>query len=125
MTNSAAGPPLTITLQIPIDWTPEQTFAVFQLIDDLREAIWQGCAPQIQDEYRDYCSPASADLGEQGDSDPAFCPSNRPSKIRRARQRALLAGQRHSAIYALIGSAANIMGRSHKPTPVIGAELVR
>jgi hypothetical protein len=72
MTKSTAGPPLTITLQIPTDWTPEQAFAVFQLIDDLREVIWQRYAPQIHDEYRDYCSPAPADLGEQDDSDLSF-----------------------------------------------------
>ena len=41
MTKSTAGLPLTIALQIPTYWTPEQAFAVFQLVDELREAIWQ------------------------------------------------------------------------------------
>jgi hypothetical protein len=72
MTKSTAGSPLTITLQIPTDWTPEQAFAVFQLIDDLREAIWQGYALQIQDECRDHRSSAPADLDEQDDSDLSF-----------------------------------------------------
>jgi hypothetical protein len=72
MTKSTAGLPLTIALQIPTNWTPEQAFAVFQLIDDLREAIWQCYAPQIQDEYRDHCRPAPADLDEQDNSDLPF-----------------------------------------------------
>jgi hypothetical protein len=29
--------PLTISLQIPTYWTPEQAFAVFELIDELRD----------------------------------------------------------------------------------------
>jgi hypothetical protein len=72
MTKSTAGPPLTITLQIPTDWTPEQAFAVFHLIDDLREAIWQGYALQIQDEYRDYVSPPPDDRAEQDHNDLPF-----------------------------------------------------
>jgi len=41
MTKSTAGLPLTIALQIPTYWTPEQALAVFQLVDELREAIWR------------------------------------------------------------------------------------
>jgi len=41
MTKSTTSLPLTIALQIPTYWTSEQAFAVFQLVDDLREAIWQ------------------------------------------------------------------------------------
>ena len=33
--------PLTISLQIPTYWTPEQAFAVFELIDELRDTIWR------------------------------------------------------------------------------------
>jgi hypothetical protein len=42
-----------IPLQIPTYWTPEQAFAVFELIDDLRDAIWRCYALQLQEEYRD------------------------------------------------------------------------
>jgi hypothetical protein len=72
MTKSTAGLPLTIALQIPTYWTPEQAFAVFQLVDELREAIWQCYALQIQDQYRDHVRPAPANLGEQDPSDPPF-----------------------------------------------------
>jgi hypothetical protein len=40
MTKSTESLPLTISLQIPTYWTPEQAFAVFDMINDLREAIW-------------------------------------------------------------------------------------
>ena len=70
MTKSTAGLPLTIALQIPTYWTPEQAFAVFQLVDELRAAIWQCYALQIKDEYRDHVRPA--DLRDQDHSDPPF-----------------------------------------------------
>ena len=41
MTKPTTSLPLTIALQIPTYWTAEQAFAVFQLVDELREAIWQ------------------------------------------------------------------------------------
>ena len=37
MTKYETGLPLTISLQIPTYWTPEQAFAVFELIDDLTQ----------------------------------------------------------------------------------------
>lgn len=43
----------TIPLHIPTYWTPEQAFAVFELIDDLRDAVWRSYALQLQEEYRD------------------------------------------------------------------------
>jgi hypothetical protein len=42
-----------IPLQIPTTWTPEQAFAVFELLDELRDAIWRCYALQVQEEYRD------------------------------------------------------------------------
>lgn len=33
---------------IAADWTPEQALAVFELVNDLRERIWQQYALQIQ-----------------------------------------------------------------------------
>ena len=61
MTKPTTSLPLTIALQIPTYWTPEQAFAVFQLVDDLREAIWQCYSLQIQDQYRDQLQPPPAD----------------------------------------------------------------
>ena len=50
-------------LQIPTTWTPEQAFAVFDLIDELRDAIWRCYALQLQEEYRDK-------LGQHAEQDP-------------------------------------------------------
>ena len=72
MTKSTTGLALTIALQIPTYWTPEQAFAVFQLIDDLRDAIWQCYGPQIQDQYRDQCQPTNTDGADKGQRDPPF-----------------------------------------------------
>ena len=52
-----------IPLQIPTTWTPEQAFAVFELIDELRDAIWHCYALQLQEEYRDQ-------LGQHAEQDP-------------------------------------------------------
>ena len=46
MTKATKTLPLTISLQIPTYWTPEQAFVVFELIDDLRDAIWRCYAVQ-------------------------------------------------------------------------------
>jgi len=53
MTKTTTGLPLTIALQIPTYWTPEQALAVFEMIDELRDAIWHCYSPQIQEQYRD------------------------------------------------------------------------
>jgi hypothetical protein len=53
MTNANKTNRNTIPLQIPTSWTPEQAFAVFELIDELRDAIWRCYALQLQEEYRD------------------------------------------------------------------------
>jgi hypothetical protein len=53
MTDSDQSATRKISLQIPTYWTPEQAFAVFELIDELRDAIWRGYDLQLQEEYRD------------------------------------------------------------------------
>ena len=50
MTKPDRSTPLTISLQIPTYWTPEQAFAVFELIDELRDTIWRCYALQLQEE---------------------------------------------------------------------------
>ena len=47
MTKSTKSLPATIAVQIPTYWTPEQAFAVVELIDDLRDAIWQSYSVQL------------------------------------------------------------------------------
>ena len=58
MTKSATGLPLTISLEIPTYWTQQQAFAVYELVNDLRDAIWQHYQLQLLDEYRDRLKPA-------------------------------------------------------------------
>ena len=72
MTKSTKRLPLTIALQIPTYWTTEQAFAVFQIVDDLREAIWQCYSLQIQDQYRDQLRPLHTDSDDENIGDPPF-----------------------------------------------------
>jgi hypothetical protein len=42
-----------ITVEIPGTWTPQQALAVYELLDDLRERIWQIYNLQLQDLLRE------------------------------------------------------------------------
>ena len=53
--------PLTIPLKIPAYWTPEQAFAVVELLDDLRDLIWAHYSVQLLDQYREQHRPADND----------------------------------------------------------------
>ena len=58
---------------LPEDWTPEQALAVFELLDDLRQRIWDHYQIQIQDLLREQCPPlASADDSNAATPDPPF-----------------------------------------------------
>jgi hypothetical protein len=72
MTKATKTLPLTISLQIPTYWTPEQAFVVFELIDDLRDAIWRCYAVQLQDQYRDQLQPPAPDHPKTDPGDPPF-----------------------------------------------------
>ncbi len=39
----AAGP-----IRLPIDWSPEQAVAVFEILDELRDSVWARYGLQIQ-----------------------------------------------------------------------------
>jgi hypothetical protein len=71
MTKSTESLPLTISLQIPTYWTPEQAFAVFDLINDLREAIWQVLQPGAARPIS-RSRPAAPDRGDKDFRDPPF-----------------------------------------------------
>ena len=65
MTKTQAGLPLTIALHIPTYWTPEQAFAVFEMVTDLRDAIWQCYGLRLTEQYRDQFEHAAVDpLGD-------------------------------------------------------------
>jgi hypothetical protein len=60
MSNEPETLPLALTtpLHIPTWWTPEQAFAVFEMVNDLRDAIWRCYQLQLIDEYRNQCKQA-------------------------------------------------------------------
>jgi len=70
MTRQRAGPGVTrvvgttVSLTLPADWSPEQAFAVFEILDELRERVWACYGTQIQqvlrDEQGDTASPTPA-----------------------------------------------------------------
>jgi hypothetical protein len=72
MTKSDQSTTRTISLQIPTYWTPEQAFAVFELIDELRDTIWRCYALQLQEEYRDQFQHQDADRDPVELDDPPF-----------------------------------------------------
>jgi hypothetical protein len=56
MSNAPEPPPAhlrPVTVEIPVTWTPEQALAVFELLDDLRERIWELYNIQLQDLLRE------------------------------------------------------------------------
>ncbi len=63
----AAGLPLAIPLPIPTYWTPEQTIAVFELIDDLRERIWSFYQVDLQELTRQQHQPEPVDPIDEDD----------------------------------------------------------
>ena len=72
MTKTPAGLPLTIALQIPTYWTSEQALAVFDLITDLRDAIWQCYGVQLIEQCRDQFQPPPGDCPDKPRDDPPF-----------------------------------------------------
>jgi hypothetical protein len=69
---SPPGLPLTIPLPIPAYWTPEQAMAVVELLDDLRERIWEHYQLQLIDLYREQYGSARADPSDIADGDLPF-----------------------------------------------------
>ena len=63
---------LTIPFAVPAYWTPEQALAVFELLDDLREAVWRHYSIQPFDEAREQYAPTQMDNSSTGFDDPPF-----------------------------------------------------
>ena len=57
---------------IPEDWTPEQAQAVVDLLDDLRERIWEHYALPLHGLYRKQRQPDDLDPPHNGDSGEPF-----------------------------------------------------
>jgi hypothetical protein len=69
-----ATPLWTTAVAIPSLWTPEQALAVFELLDEVRDTIWNLYGGQIQaflsEEQRH--ADAGAHHHDPSDDDPAF-----------------------------------------------------
>ena len=72
MTKTSNGLPLTIPLNIPAYWTPEQAFAVVELLDDLRDRIWAHYSTQLLDQYREQYSTTDSDHTDDTTDNPSF-----------------------------------------------------
>jgi len=64
--------PLTVPLQIPTWWTPNQALAVLEMVDHLRDTIWRCYESQLLTEYRNQLKQAAADHAEQDPDDLPF-----------------------------------------------------
>ena len=62
--------PLTIPLNIPAYWSPEQAFAVVELLDDQRDRIWAHYGVQLLDQYRDQYGLADSDYTDDTTDNP-------------------------------------------------------
>ena len=55
------------------DWSPEQALAVVELLDDLREVIWNRYQLQLHEELREQrCTDIPPDSGSIDKTDPPF-----------------------------------------------------
>jgi hypothetical protein len=65
---NATGAHLTIPFPIPSYWKPEQALAVVELLDGLRQLIWDRYGLQLFDELRkEYLSRKSDPFGDPDD----------------------------------------------------------
>ena len=67
-----AGPAIPAPLNIPAYWTPEQAFAVFELLDDLRERIMAHYDVQLIDLYREQQRSGAIEQPDAADDDLPF-----------------------------------------------------
>ena len=58
--------------QIPAYWTPEQAFAVVELLDDLRDRIWAHYSVQLLDQYREQYGPADSHHTDDATDNPSL-----------------------------------------------------
>jgi hypothetical protein len=72
MNKVSTGLPLTISLKIPPYRTPEQAFAVVELLDDLRDRIWAHYGVQLLDQYRDQYGLADSDHTDNTTDNPSL-----------------------------------------------------
>ncbi|MBB3139128.1 hypothetical protein FHS26_006914 [Rhizobium pisi] len=54
--HSKPGLPLSVPFEIPTTWTPEQAIAVFDMLTEIRDRIWDQYNVQIQTELQSQLS---------------------------------------------------------------------
>ena len=52
------------SITLPTHWSPEQAVAVFEILDELRDRIWERYGLQIQQVLREQCSTAVLAAGD-------------------------------------------------------------
>lgn len=57
-TYSKPGLPLSVPVEIPTTWTPEQAVAVFDMLTKIRDRIWDQYNVQIQTELQNQLNSA-------------------------------------------------------------------
>jgi hypothetical protein len=66
------GLPLTLPFDIPAYWTPEPALAVVELLDELRELIWNHYGLRSIDEAREQQKPRLAEPSAPPTEGPGF-----------------------------------------------------
>ena len=64
-----------LPITLPTDWSPAQAVAAFEILDELRERVWEHYGLQIQQVLRDQRStaiPAADDIDDIDDADLPF-----------------------------------------------------
>jgi len=74
MTASDTTPPWAISFALPAYWTPEQAFAVYELLSELRERIWSHYELQLIDQCREQQGSVKFDPSKKWTDDPDGCP---------------------------------------------------
>ena len=64
--------PLTVPFDIPAYWTPEQAFAVVELLDDIRDRICAHYCVQLLDQYREQYGFADSDHTDNTTDNPSL-----------------------------------------------------
>ncbi len=61
------------TNHIATEWSPEQAVAVFEILDELRERVWERYGPQIQQiMHEQQCTAENPPLSNVDDADVPF-----------------------------------------------------
>ena len=66
------GLPLTLPFDIPAYWTPEPALAVVELLDELRELIWNHYGLRLIDEVREQQKPHLTEPSDPPTEGPDF-----------------------------------------------------